>query len=304
MQLTDQIKTVMPPFFVVKIPKKEQRERLEKIGVLYYPPEWVFMKRGMQCGEIVAIGSDAHSFFPEAKIGDILICHHFIEGKTMTTRHEKFFLIHNDDDWNYYCVTAFTYNGDRNNTFGVWDGNKIIPSKEYIFFDIDEAIPSDFTPEELTFDGGGNGKIIVNIPMARADGGLIIPKTRRKTRSELIEKSSNNMIEMKRLGRWMGIAPEKAGPMLKRLERENEVLSKEINTRKYESHIVAAFNDKLLESVHPDIKNGDRVFVLNIATYMQIEFMGKEYIVSESKYVVMKDPQIPAPNKAPALLLY
>jgi hypothetical protein len=285
--IVDQIREVMPPFFLVKIPKKEQRERLEKIGSLYYPPEHVFMKRGMQCGEIVLIGKRAHEFFPEAKVGDILICHHFIEGKTHGNK-QKFFAIDEDENWNYYCVTAFCHNGDRNNTFGVWNGERIIPSKDYVFFEIDEALTSDLP--ELTFEVQGMPKIITNLPFQETESGLITTKTRKKTRLELIEKLHYNTREIRKWSRWIPITPEKVIPLITRLEKENENISKEVNTVVYEPHILHAFNEQLKDTVHPDLKKGDRVYALSISCYMQVEFMGVEYIVSESKYVSLKCP--------------
>lgn len=283
--MLDKIVKVMPPFFLVRIPKKEQRERLEKIGLLYYPPEHVYMKRGMQCGEIIGIGIAAHEFFPEAKIGDILICHHMIEGKVNGFR-DKFFMVHSDDDWNYYCVTAFCYNGDRNNTFGVYDGENIIPSPDYVFLEIDETPVSDLP--ELILEQQGMAKIITNIPMEYAEAGLVVPKARKKTRRELIEKMDRNKAEIQKWSRWIPITPEKVTPLIHRLEAENTNISKEINKRQYEAHILHSFNDRLKKTVHPLLRKGDKVFVLNIATYMQVEFMGKEYIISESKYVSIK----------------
>lgn len=291
--LVDQIRDVMPPFFLVKIPKKEQRERLEKIGSLYYPPEHVFMKRGMQCGEIIKIGTKAHEFFPEAKIGDILICHHFIEGKTHGNK-QKFFMIDEDENWSYYCVTAFCHNGDRNNTYGIWDGKRIIPSKDYVFFSIDPTPVSDIPA--LIFEPKGMARIITNIPMEVTPDGLVVPKYRKKTRSELMEKLAQNTAEIKKWSRWLPITPEKVTPLIIRLEKENEAISKEINTVVYEPHTLYAFNDELKETVHPDLQSGDKVYVLSIATYMQVEFMGVEYIISESKYVSLK-----CPSKEPAL---
>lgn len=291
----DKIQEVMPSFFLVRIPKKEQRERLEKIGLLYYPPEHVFMKRGMQCGEILMIGSAAHEYFPQAKIGDILICHHFIEGKVNGVR-DKFFMVDEDENWNYYCVTAFCYNGDRNNTFGVYDGEKIVPSPDYVFLDIDQTPVSDLP--ELMYEMPGIGKIIMNIPMENAEGGLITPKARKKTRRELIEKMDKNKAEIQKWARWIPITPEKVTPLIHRLESENMNISKEINKREYEPHILYAFNDRLKKTVHPLLRKGDKVFVLNIACYMQVEFMGVEYIVSESKYVSIKAPSV---NKEPVL---
>lgn len=289
----DKIQEVMPPYFLVKIPKEAQRQRMEKIGILYYPPEYLYMKRGMQCGEIVLIGEDAKKFFPEAKVGDILICHHFIEGKSAGLR-EKFFLVHEDDDWGYYCVTAFCYNGDRNNTFGLYDGERIIPSRDYVFFEIDETPTSDFP--EFMLKQEGMPLIITNMAFEGAGSDLVTPKARKKTRHEMIEKMEKNKAEIQKKARWIPITPEKVIPMIKQLEAENLSISKEINRFAYEPHILHSFNDQLLKTVHPKLKKGDSVYVLNIATYMQVEFMGKEYIVSESKYVCMK-----VPNRARAL---
>jgi hypothetical protein len=293
----DQIQEVMPAFFLVRIPKEAQRERLEKIGILYYPPAYVYMKRGMQCAEILKIGSAAHEFFPEAKVGDILIVHHFIEGKVSGMR-DKFFMVHSDEDWNYYCVTAFCFNGDRNNTFGVYDGEKIIPSKDYVFFEIDQTPTSDFP--DFMLDVPWGGKIHTNIAFQQADADLVVPKYRKKTRTEMIEKMAENKKEIMKLARWPihldKKINEKVTPMIKRLEAENDALSKQINKRQYEAHILYAFNDELLKTVNPNLRKGDRAYVLNIAAYMQVEFMGVEYIVSESKYVSIK-----APNKVQAL---
>jgi hypothetical protein len=291
----DQVQEVMPAFFLVRIPKKEQRQRLEKIGIFYYPPEHVYMKRGMQCGEIVGIGSAAHEFFPEAKIGHILITHHMIEGKVSGNR-TKYFLIHEEPDWNYYCVTAFCHNGDRNNTFGVYDGEKIIPSKDYVFFQIDETPTSDFP--SFMLKQKGMPTLITNLPFQGTDSDLVIPKARKKTRTEMIEKMNENKKEIMKWSRWLGITPQKVTPLIKSLEAENDALSKEINKRQYEPHILYAFNDELLKTVNPNLRKGDRAYVLNIAAYMQVEFMGVEYIVSESKYVSLKVPSI---SKAPAL---
>lgn len=283
----DQVEQVMPPFFLVRIPKKEQRERLEKIGLLYYPPEHVYMKRGMQCGEIMMIGSAAHEFFPEAKVGHILIAHHMIEGKVIGNK-QKFFLLQEDEDWNYYCVTAFCYNGDRNNTFGVWDGEKIIPSKDYVFFDIDPTPVSDLP--EFILEQKGMPRIITNIPMEKAEGGLVVPKARKKTRQELIQKMAENKAEIQKWAKWIPITPQKVNPLIHDLETQNYNISKKVNKREYEPHVLHSFNDELLKTVHPLLRKGDKVFVLNIAAYMQVEFMGIEYIISESKYVVAKAP--------------
>lgn len=287
--IMNHISKVMPPYFIVKIPKKEQRERMEKIGSFYYPPAHLFMKRGMQCGEIVMIGSEAHDFFPEAEVGHLLLCHHFIEGKTSGNL-TKFFKIDETDDWNFYCVTALCHNGDRNNTFAIWNGKDLIPSKDYVFLEIDKEPVSDLP--ELVFNPDGMPRIITNIAFEEGDAGLVKPKFRRKTRAEMTEKMKENTAEIQKKSRWLRFpdTAKRVMPDIKRLEKENENLSKEINTVRYEPHILHAFNKRLKSMVHPDVSKGDLVYVLSIACYMQVEFMGTEYIVSESKYVSLKAP--------------
>lgn len=275
---TPQIKQVMPPFFMIRIPKQAQRERLEKIGVLYYPPEFTFMKRGMQCGEIVAIGTKAHEYFPQAKVGHILIIHHIAEGKE-TANKKKFFFIDQDENWNYYIVTAFEHNGDRNMAFGVWDGENLIPNKDYIFLEVQKSVESEMEDFDLPVAGLPN--FVTNISFKQAGHGIVIAKERTKTREELTTKMNDNTEKIKKLSRWLQFPDmfERVAPEIKSLERENEKMSKQINTVVSECHTVAAANPEL------DILPGDSIYTLNIACYMQVEFMGKEYIISETKYM-------------------
>lgn len=268
----------MPPFFLIRIPKQAQRERLEKIGILYYPPEYAFMKRGMQCGEIVGIGTKAHEYFPEAEIGHILVVHHFCEGKE-TYNKKKYFFIDQDEDWNYYMVTAFEHNGDRNLTFGIWDGEKIIPNKDYIFLEVEKDVESDLDNFNLPVDGMPN--FVTNIAFKQAGHGIVVAKERTKTREELTTKMNENTLKIKQLSKWLQFPDmvARVAPEINSLERENEQISKKINTVVSECRVVAAANPEL--NLHP----GDSIYTLNIACYMQVEFMGKEYVISETKYI-------------------
>jgi hypothetical protein len=277
---TPKFKKIMPPFFLIRIPKEAQRERLEKIGVLYFPPAFTFMKRGMQCGEIVMIGDAAHKYFPEAKVGDILINHHLSEGKT-TDKKQKVYMIDEDDDWNYYVITGFCHNGERNMTFAVWDGEKIIPNKDYIFLEIEKAPESDMPDIDITMPGFG--QVVTNIAFQKAKNGIVVPKARTKTREEISEKMKANVLQIKKLSRWLPIMRERVTPMILALERENEQLSKEINTIKCEFRTIAACNPEFMSKYNVSI--GDNIFTLNIACYMQVEFMNKEYVIAETKYL-------------------
>lgn len=275
---TPQIRTVMPPFFLIRIPKQAQRERLEKIGILYYPPEYAFMKRGMQCGEIVGIGAKAHEYFPEAKKGDVIIFTHIVEGKK-DKRNNCVYFIDQDEDWNYYVITAFTYNGERNMSFGVWNGEKIIPNKDYIFLEVEKEVESDLDNFNLPVDGMPN--FVTNIAFKQAGHGIVVAKERTKTREELTTKMNENTLKIKQLSKWLQFPDmvARVAPEINSLERENEQISKKINTVVSECRVVAAANPEL------NLQPGDSVYTLNIACYMQVEFMGKEYVISETKYI-------------------
>jgi hypothetical protein len=267
----------MPPFILIKIYKDAQRFRKEKIGSLFYPPAYVFMKRNCQAGEIVKIGKGSHKEFPEAKVGDALICHHLVEN------HDKSFFVFSDDVFNYYLVTTVYFNGDRNLTFGIWDGEKLIPNKDYIFLEPVPELESDMPDFDLNMPGFG--KVVTNMPFKQAANGIVTIKPKKLTREEMTEKMKVNMAEIKKLSRWLEFPDmrQRVAPMIISLEIENEKLSKEINTVICESHIVAACNPEF--SRDHDIHPGDSIFILNIACYMTVEFMGKEYVIAESKYI-------------------
>lgn len=275
---TPQLRQVMPSFILIKIPKQAQRERLEKIGSLFYPPEHVFMKRGMQCGEIVQIGSAASKYFPEARVGHILIFHHIVEGKETLSK-QKFFFIDQDENWNYYLVTGMEHNGDRNMTFGVWDGEGIIPNKDYIFLKIPHKEESDMPDFDLA--SPGLPRLVTNMAFRQAGHGIVVPKAKKENRGELSAKMEKNLVEIKKLSRWLQFPDmlQKVTPMIKILESENEKISKAINTTVIETHTVAFCNSELNSSP------GSTVYILNIACYMEVEFMKKDYIIAESKYI-------------------
>lgn len=277
--------TPMPQFIFVRVPKAEQRERLEKIGVLYYPPEYAFMKRGMQSGEILSVGQDAQTHFPEAKKGDILLFHHFIEHKETKSKN-KFFQIDEDKDYNYYAVTAMQHNGDRALAFGLWDGEALIPNKEYIFLFPESKPESDMDDFHFHVDGSD---FRTNIAMQETVGNLVIPKERKLSREELTEKMKENIVKVKKLSRFLNIR-EDVKWEIQKLEQENVKMSKLINKTCYEPYEIAGVNEFYQRFVYDSFKcligANDIVYILNIAAHMKIEFLGNEYIVAESKYIL------------------
>lgn len=273
-------------FFLVRIPKNQQKERLEKIGSIYIPPDYVFLTRGMQCGEIIAIGEGAKQYFPEAQIGHILLFHHIVEGKKDHNGNYSFY-IGADDEYTYYIVTAYSDNGEKNLSYGVWDGEKIIPNKDYIFLKTHQEKETDIPELELESCLAGEGSFKPDIAMTFSAGGLIIPKERKKSRHELTEQMNKNTIRIKQISRISRMRPEVVEE-IQNLEAENNRISKEINKRTYEFHTIAAinqeFNIQIERSFNHKVNAGDKVAMLNIACYTEVEFLKQTYIVAETQY--------------------
>src|SRR5688572_3754404 len=125
----------MPSYFLIRISREKEIRQKQKIGSIIIPETQTFMMYNVQAGEIVAIGKKAAEYFPEAKIGDTLLCHHFVQGLNEHEAREDH-LIHQDEVYNYYVVTCFDFHRKSNETYGIWDGVKIIPNKDYIFLEV------------------------------------------------------------------------------------------------------------------------------------------------------------------------
>lgn len=123
------------PNFIVRVPKDEQSKRREMDNGLYLHPNFVWMTRNMQCGEIVDISDEAKKEMPEAEKGDLLLLHHFVERSYSTKGDNKKFLIHEDDEYNYYNVCSKEWNGNNNQCYGVSKNGSIVPHQQYIFLE-------------------------------------------------------------------------------------------------------------------------------------------------------------------------
>lgn len=275
----------MPAYFLIRIGKHDQKERQEKIGSLYFPQEYAYMTRKLQWGEIIAIGNAAKEFMPCASIGDYLLFNHFIEGKKTDSGY-NFYLIDQDDGFNYYAVNAFEIPGERAMSFGVAIGEEVIPTPDYIFLEV---------PKEETGDEHG---------MTVTESGLSVAVERKKTRDEWVAIMKQNVTRIKELA---NVIP--SGPMeeimalrdpirkerlafaiseIKKLETINSRISKDINKKKYEPFVVASVNPDWAKAIEKEtgeiINPGDTAYFLNMATHYKIDFSGTTYIVAEVKY--------------------
>jgi hypothetical protein len=231
------------------------------------------MMYNMQAGEIMAIGSKAREYFPEAQVGQTLLVHHFVEGESESEAKEDH-LVHQDDEYNYYVVACYDFHRKGNETYGAWDGEKIIPNKDYIFLEV--PMPK----EPVTADD------YINSAIQKTSGGILTFSKWNESRESKAQKMQRLKSEIESLSR-SGISKPHIARGIQEKERELESLSLDINSRQYEPHTIAAFNSSLQEEFFPeaDIRTGSTVFMLNIATQTQIEFNNKKYIVAKTSYI-------------------
>jgi hypothetical protein len=239
------------------------------------------MRRELQYGIIEQIGFEAHQYFPQAEIGDLLLIHHMATGKK-DDKGYNFFQVDEDDDFNYYVVNAFEFNGDIALAYGVAKGTEIIPSPDYIFLELESTQPE----------------------MYVSDGGLTMIPEKKKTRADWVEIMKVNLERCKHLARNLPqnalhekiiLANARFKELyhysyneIKKLEAENTKISKEINRRKYAPFkalfINPEWNQDIKRSFGERINTGDFVYMLNIACNTEVEILGKIYIIAQTKY--------------------
>lgn len=261
------------PYFLIRISRQEQAQKKQKIGSIIIPETQTFMMYNLQCGEIVGIGQNAHEYFPEVEIGHTLLIHHFVQGADDNEAREDH-LIHQDEVYNYYVVACFDFYRKGNETYGVWDGTKIIPNKDYIFLE---------TPKK---DEPKSPDEYINAALKSTSGGILTFTNWQESRESKADKMQRLQAEIQELSKSGAQKPHIAKGIQER-ERELELLSVDINTKSYVPYTIAAFNLELKEQFDnsANIEVGEQVWLLNIAAQTQIEFNDKSYIVAKTNYI-------------------
>lgn len=260
----------MPSYVLIKISRKQQDEKKNKIGSILIPETQRFLMYNMQGGEIVSIGSKAKEHFPELEIGHTLLCHHFVEQEGELSAREDH-LIHQDETYNYYVVTCFDFHRKSNETYGIWDGEKIIPNKDYIILEVPSKDAPN-TPDEY-----------INSAIKQTQGGILTFTNWTESRETKADKMQRLKREIEELSKSGAQKPHIAQG-IKVKEAELEHLSLSINNKSYQQYTVAAFNPELKDSL-PEIEVGSLVYVLNIAAQTEIDFQNKKYIVTKVNYI-------------------
>jgi co-chaperonin GroES (HSP10) len=230
----------------------------------------VYMTRGMQCGRIVAVGDRAADIFPEAQIGQTLLVHHFVESD------EKSNCVDSDEQYNYYVVTCTYHNGQNNQTYGVFDGEKIIPHPDYLFLEAPPSLPA-LTPDEYLDD-----------QLQESKAGLFVFKQWKLDREAIVERIKELKGQIDQLTKPGMRMTREVSVAVREREQEMDRLSQQLNQKKMEIYTVAAINPdfaaEILSQTFFPVNPGDKVFMLNIACETKMEFNNKEYIVAKCQH--------------------
>lgn len=257
----------LPPYFIVKINKETQSQRKEKIGMLYLHFKEVFMQRNMQCGEIVGIGKDAKNIFPDSKIGDTVLFHHFVEGDS-----KKSNLIFQDKEYNYYYVTTSDFNGHRNETYGIFDGEKIIPHPEFIFIKDEEEVKEGYEDNEDFINK--NTKQV---------GSLILFNNWTESRDVKEEKAKTLMAEIKNQSKGKSMSDStKRG--LEEKQKDAESITASLNKREYKLFDIEYYPKSMEKKCNANLEDKKGVYVLSLAAHTELDFLDKKYKVLSTKY--------------------
>lgn len=252
----------LPHYFIVKINKDTQSQRREKVGSLYLHFQEVFMQRNMQCGEIVAIGSEAKKIFPTAVAGDVVIFHHFVEGDS-----KKSNLLYSDNEYNYYFVTISDYNGHRNETYGVFKDNKVIPHPDFIFIKSEVKEVKSYENQDEYIEQN-----------TEKVGSLILFSNWSETREDKEAKASQLMIEIKNQTKSKNLT-DSTKRALEIKQKEAEDITANLNRKEYKPYT--------LQYAHPSsniTEDKKMVYALSLAAQTELEFGELKYNIINTRY--------------------
>lgn len=259
------------PYFLIRIARQSQNQKKEKVGKIIIPETLRFMQYNLQCGEVVAIGEKANEYFPEVKIGYTLLVHHFVEGEGEQDAREDH-LVDQDENFNYYVVSAYAFHRKNVETYAVWDGEKIIPNKDYIFLE-PETVVDPKSPDEY-----------IESAIKKTETGLFVFNKWRENRETKTEKIKSLRQEIDSLSK-SGVNKPHVITAIRNKEAEIELLSTQINKRLYKPCKIAAFNPELSSLFGHQIELNDEIWMLDSAIETIIEFNGRKYIAAKTQYI-------------------
>ncbi len=259
-----------PNYIIVRINKINQRNKKEKIGILHIVTDSKNEARNMQCGEVAGVGANVHDIFPQLKMGHLAILHWMVESIQKDNK------IFEDETYNYYAATVSEHNGKANETYGIWDGESIIPNPAYIFLEKPHVPKRGLSPEEY-----------IEKATKKTDSGLFLFEEWTETRTDKEEKMAKINAEIQSLAKT-----KRNDQLMKGIQSKEEELAKlsnEVNKQCIEFFKVAAINPDMNEEIQYSfgrkVHIGERVAALNAACKTTVEFNDVEYIVCLSKHI-------------------
>lgn len=266
-----------PHYVLVKCSIAEQKKRQEKIGSVIVPPSETYMIYNMEWGEIISIGHKAHKNFPQMKVGHTIIMHHYVQGESKADSKINH-LIHEDKKYRYYAITTQDLSSDsfsrRNETYGVWDGEKIIPHPNFVFLKYNDQ-------EDKTYgfaDKESGQKI------KKSKGGLFVFTEWKESNEYLTEKMGNIKTQTLELSKTKRNQAQVFAEMQKR-EEEMERISMKINSKYCSLHIVEYAPSSLSEKLSSPCHKGSQIFIENTGSRTIIAFKDKKFRMGLTKYV-------------------
>jgi hypothetical protein len=260
------------PYFLVRTERVKEKEAKTKIGILYVSEVEALMQYNLSSAEIVDISERAAKYFPEAKVGHQLLMHHFVIDVNEDAAREDH-LVHQDDVHNYYVVTAYEHNGKGAECYGVWDGEKIIPNKDFVFLEDEKTVRNDLPPEEA-----------INQSLEETATGLFLFKQWKDSREDKEQKQARLKKEVESLAK-SGVNKPHIQQAIREKEREMEAIGIDINKQKYQFYTVAFSNPELTNWFNRPVSAGHTLAILNIAAQSKLKFMDKQYIICKSQYI-------------------
>ena len=239
-------------YIIIAVPKEEEKDKRQKEGRFYVPQGYTMYQRNTQSGIIVSIGSDIRKHIGDIKLGHIAIVHHNVQGSEKEGGENRCF---EDEKYFYYPVCCAELEGRRNSFFGVWDGEKIVAHEDYVF--LEEPIEEESGIIEM-----GSGLLVVK---------------QKNDRNAALAKIKRNREIMDNISK--GVHNENVAKRFTDLEKENKALMMPFSAK-----TAIPMN---LVAIHHSVGTGNNktIFITASATNYKVEFMGKNYIVAETKYI-------------------
>lgn len=253
-------------YILVRIDKAAQKKKREKVGNIYLPVNFTYMAYNLQYGEILQIGATAAKNYPDAKVGDIAIFHHHIEGSYED--HAPEYLLEtmpNGDE--HRLIDCNNFSSDYKIFAIIKDGGTLIPSPYFVF------VSQMITPIKRKFVSD-----------------LIAGSGYEPSEDELRQKLEQLLAHQRVLDESLQseTSVDKSQQIVNAIAdigRERERITQFLNSDKFVKTKVTFINPETYKELGIDI--GDEVVVTEGLLY-GLEIMGNKFLVMRKDFIIGK----------------